>query len=158
KEYVLRKRRHDAVSRREFLDRFAEHRAELLRRLPADPEVAGYEIVAELGRGSLGVVYKARDLKRDRVVALKKILTGRRVAAEHRARFEREVRALARLRHDHVAGVFDSAVDPADGCLYFTMEFFEGSTLEKQLQRRSPSFAEAARLTEQLARAVQHAH
>src|SRR5262249_46377002 len=101
---------------------------------------------------------KARDLKRDRVVALKKILTGRRVAAEHRARFEREVRALARLRHDHVAGVFDSAVDPADGCLYFTMEFFEGSTLEKQLQRRSPSFAEAARLTEQLARAVQHAH
>jgi WD40 repeat protein len=118
--------------------------------------VAGYEIVAELGRGGMGVVYQARHIGLDRLVALKMILAGRHAGGEERSRFRSEAEAVARLQHPHIVQVFDTG--EADGCLYFSLELMSGGSLSQRLGGNPLPTAEAARLAQTLAQAVEYSH
>ncbi len=120
------------------------------------PALPGYEILGELGRGGMGVVYKARDLNLKRVVALKMILAGGHAGAEQLARFHREAEAVARLRHSHIVQVF--AGGEHGGQPYFVLEFVEGGSLDRKLQGKPQPPRDAARLVLLLARAVHAAH
>ncbi|MDY3559780.1 serine/threonine protein kinase [Gemmata sp. JC673] len=117
----------------------------------------GYEIVGELGRGGMGVVYKARQVKLNRVVALKMVLAGAHADAREVARFLGEAQAVAAIRHPNVIQVFDSG--EADGRPYLAMECLEGGSLAQRLRAsgKMPSGA-AAELVAKVALGVQAAH
>ncbi|MBV9998459.1 MAG: protein kinase [Verrucomicrobia bacterium] len=109
----------------------------------------------ELGRGAMGITYRARDTILDRAVALK--VLDARVASrpEARERFLREARAAARLRHPHVASVFYYGVRKADGQCFYAMELVEGETVEARVRRGGPLLtSEALEVTAQVARAL----
>jgi WD40 repeat protein/tRNA A-37 threonylcarbamoyl transferase component Bud32 len=120
------------------------------------PEVAGYEILGELGRGGMGVVYKARHTKLHRLVALKMILTGAHTREEDLARFRAEAEAVAGLRHPNIVQIYD--VGEQDGLPYFSLEFVEGGTLERQIDGTPWEAPRAAGMLETLARALHAAH
>ncbi len=123
---------------------------------PEPPAVAGYEILGVLGRGGMGVVYKARQQGLDRLVALKMILAGTHAGPHDLARFRREAEAVARLRHPNIVQVYD--IGEANGNPYITLEYLDGGSLA-QLTRGDPQPLPAAvRLVETLARAVHFAH
>jgi WD40 repeat protein/tRNA A-37 threonylcarbamoyl transferase component Bud32 len=124
------------------------------------PAVAGHEILEELGRGGMGVVYKARHLRLQRLVALKMIRSVELAGAEELLRFHREAQAVARLAHPNIVQVFEVGVagPPHDGLPFFSMELVEGGTLAQRLAETPLPPAEAAALVETLARAVHHAH
>ncbi|HEX8915953.1 MAG TPA: serine/threonine-protein kinase, partial [Humisphaera sp.] len=123
---------------------------------PRPPAVPGYEVEGVLGRGGMGVVYRARHLGLRRSVALKMLLAGSYAGAAERARFLREARAVAALRHPHVVQVYD--VGEHDGRPYFTMELADGGTLAEQLAGVPQPAARAAEMTARLADAVEAAH
>ncbi|HKB38354.1 MAG TPA: protein kinase, partial [Gemmataceae bacterium] len=132
-------------------------RASLSAETPADQSaVAGYEILGELGRGGMGVVYKARQVKLGRVVALKMILAGGHAGAEDLTRFRTEAEALARLQHPNIVQIHE--VGERDGLPFFSLEFCGGGSLEKKLAGAPLQPKEAAALVETLARAMQAAH
>lgn len=120
------------------------------------PQVPGYEVRGELGRGGMGVVYRARHLALNRPVALKMLLTGTCVDPAERERLLREAEAVAGLRHPNVVQVYD--VGEAEGRTYFTMEFVEGGDLAEQIQGAPQPARRAAALVATLADAVQAAH
>jgi serine/threonine protein kinase len=120
------------------------------------PAVPGYEILGELGRGGMGVVYQARHLALKRTVALKMILAGGHAGADQMARFRIEAEAVARLQHPNIVQIHE--VGEADGHPYCALEFVEGGSLAQKLHRQPLPVAAAARLVETLARAVQLAH
>ncbi len=122
-----------------------------------DPSaVPGYEILGELGRGGMGVVYKARHLKLGRVVALKMILAGGHAGAADLARFKTEAEAVARLQHPNIVQIFE--VGEHGGLPFLSLEFCGGGSLDKKLAGTPLPPKEAAALVETLARAVQAAH
>jgi serine/threonine protein kinase len=123
---------------------------------PGRPAVPGYEILEELGRGGMGVVYRARQVKADRLVALKMILAGGHAGAEALTRFRREAEAVARLQHPNVVQVYE--VGEADGLPFFSLELVAGGSLDKKLQGRPLPAREAAALVERVARGVEAAH
>jgi WD40 repeat protein len=119
------------------------------------PEVPGYEILEELGRGGMGVVYRARHLKLNRLVALKMILAGEYAEASARARFRAEAEALARLDHPHIVRIYE--VGEAGGRLYVVLEYLDAGTLRQHCGKpHSPRLV--ARLVQTLAEAVHSAH
>jgi hypothetical protein len=118
--------------------------------------VPGYEILGVLGRGGMGVVYQARQVGLNRLVALKMILAGHHAGAEARDRFRAEAEAVARLHHPNVVQVYE--VGEHEGRLYFSMEYCPGGGLDKKLNATPFPPAEAARLIETLAGAVHAAH
>jgi tetratricopeptide (TPR) repeat protein/tRNA A-37 threonylcarbamoyl transferase component Bud32 len=120
------------------------------------PAVPGFELLGVLGRGGMGVVYKARQLKVNRVVALKMLLAGAHAGRDEQARFRREAEAIARLQHPHIVQVFE--VGEHDGLPYFSLEFCGGGSLERKLASTPLPPQEAAALVELLARAMQVAH
>jgi serine/threonine-protein kinase len=120
------------------------------------PQIPGYEVEAVLGRGGMGIVFKARQLQLDRVVALKMLLAGAYAAPEELARFRREATAVASLRHPNIVPVHDAG--EVNGRPYFTMEFVEGGTLARSLARTPQQPRRAAELVATLASAVQFAH
>ena len=120
------------------------------------PHVPGYDVESVLGRGGMGVVYKARQLKLSREVALKMIIGGAFASASDRARFMHEAEALASLRHPHIVQVYD--VGDLGGLPYFTMEYVEGGSLERKLAGTPQPALDAADLVATLAGAVQSAH
>jgi serine/threonine-protein kinase len=120
------------------------------------PRVPGYEVEAVLGRGGMGVVYKARHLRLNRPVALKMLLVGAYAGAHELARFLREAEAVAGLRHANIVQVHD--VGDFAGMPYFTMEFVEGGSLAQKLAGTPQPARQAAALLATLAGAVQAAH
>src|SRR6516225_7718464 len=123
---------------------------------PRTTAVPGYEILGELGRGGMGVVYQARQQGLGRVVALKMILAGAHAGAQQRLRFRGEAEAAARLQHPNIVQVYE--VGEQDGCPYFSLEYVEGRSLHEALAEGLPPPREAAALVEQLARAADYAH
>ena len=122
-----------------------------------------YEIVAEIGRGAMGVVYKARDPKIDRLVALKTIsLAGQDPdeEREYRERFFFEAQAAGRLQHPGIVTIFDVGEEPERRDPYMVMEYIAGQSLNKLLsgERKKIPFSTALRLTEELAEALDYAH
>jgi serine/threonine-protein kinase len=120
------------------------------------PHIPGYEVQSVLGRGGMGVVYKARQLKLNRPVALKMILAGAYARASELTRFTREAEAVASLGHCHIVQVHD--VGDLNGLPYFTMEYVEGGTLAQKLAGTPQPAREAAELVAKLADAVHAAH
>jgi WD40 repeat protein/tRNA A-37 threonylcarbamoyl transferase component Bud32 len=120
------------------------------------PQVPGYEILGELGRGGMGVVYKARQLKLNRIVALKMIRAGSESEPKDLARFREEAEAVARLQHPNIVQVYD--VGESAGRPYFAMEFVNGGSLVQQLHGDPQPIFAAARLVETLAQAVDAVH
>ncbi len=118
--------------------------------------VSGYEILGELGRGGMGVVYKARQLALNRTVALKMILAGGHAGPQELARFKAEAEAVARLQHPNIVQIHE--VGEADGQPFFSLEFVEGGSLDRKLAGTPQPAGDAAALVETLARAVQYAH
>jgi eukaryotic-like serine/threonine-protein kinase len=123
---------------------------------PALPQVPGYEVEAVLGRGGMGIVFRARHLRLGRPVALKMALAGTLAGPHEKARFQREAEAAAGLRHPNVVQIYD--VGDAGGQPYFTMELVDGRSLAQQLNGNPQAPARAAALVETLARAVHAAH
>jgi tRNA A-37 threonylcarbamoyl transferase component Bud32 len=120
------------------------------------PDVPGYAIEKELGRGAMGVVYKARQTALNRAVALKMIRHAEHADAEERQRFLVEARALARLKHPNIVQIHE--VGEHGGLPFFALEYVEGGTLAERIKERPFSAVEAVRLTATLARAVGAAH
>jgi tRNA A-37 threonylcarbamoyl transferase component Bud32 len=120
------------------------------------PVVDGYEILGELGHGGMGVVYKARQVRLNRLVALKMIRAGALAGPESLARFPLEARAVARLHHPHIVQIYE--IGEQDGQPYFSLEFVDGGTLAQKMAGQPQPPAAVARLVETLARAMDHAH
>jgi WD40 repeat protein/serine/threonine protein kinase len=143
-----------------FLAQLKESPAPLLRSRLTEPievpEIAGYEILGELGRGGMGVVYKARQLGLNRTVALKMVLSGAHASAKDVARFRQEAGAVARLHHPNIVQIFDFG--EVHGRPYFALELVEGDSLVQRLQGQPQPPDAAAGLIEVLARAAHYAH
>jgi hypothetical protein len=118
--------------------------------------VPGYEILGELGRGGMGVVYRARQLRLNRVVALKMILAGAHADAHDLKRFRAEAEAVARLHHPHIVQVYETG--EADGLPWFSLELVEGGSLAQRLRGTPLPARDAAALVATLARTVHAAH
>jgi serine/threonine-protein kinase len=124
---------------------------------PADvPQVPGYRVEALLGRGGMGVVYRAWHLRLNRAVALKMLLAGPCARPEELERFQREAEAVAALAHPNIVQVHD--VGDVDGRPYFTMEFIEGGNLAEHIQGVPQPARQAAALVATLADAIHVAH
>ncbi|HEV3437832.1 MAG TPA: protein kinase, partial [Gemmata sp.] len=120
------------------------------------PLVPGYQILEEVGRGGMGVVYKARQMSLNRPVALKMILAGSHAGVTERDRFRREAEAVAALQNPHIVQIFE--IGEANGHLYLALEFVDGGSLAQHLVGTPWSARDAAELIELLARAIQFAH
>jgi serine/threonine protein kinase len=174
-EHGFRRRREPGLTLSDLLLRFPQYHAELsgqLARATSDgrdvsprsqnqppeelPEVAGYEVLELLGRGGMGVVYKARQLGLGRTVALKMVLSGFQAGPKDLARFRAEAAALGRLQHPNIVQIYD--VGETSGRPYFVFEFVAGGSLAQYLQGTPQAVQPAAQLVETLARAVHAAH
>jgi tetratricopeptide (TPR) repeat protein len=120
------------------------------------PTVPGYEILGVLGRGGMGVVYKAQQTKLKRLVALKMILAGAQAGPKLLHRFLVEARAEARLQHTNIVQIYE--IGEHEGRPYFSLEFVEGESLDKKLAGTPQPPRVAAEWVEVLARAMQYAH
>jgi WD40 repeat protein/serine/threonine protein kinase len=119
-------------------------------------DIPGYEILTELGRGGMGVVYKARQVNLNRVVALKMILAGGHAGEAALTRFRTEAQAIALLRHPNIVQIHE--VGECGGLPYFSLEFCDGGSLDARLGGTPVPPEDAARLVETLARAMHVAH
>jgi WD40 repeat protein/serine/threonine protein kinase len=118
--------------------------------------VPGYEILGVLGRGGMGVVYKARQLRLNRIVALKMILAGAHAAASEVARFRTEAEAVAQVQHPNIVQIYE--VGEHEGRPYFSLEFVEGGSLEQKTAGAPQPPRQAAELLDTIARAMHVAH
>ncbi len=115
-----------------------------------------YELLAELGRGGMGIVYKVRQKSLDRTVALKILRPGELLFGDAIRRFQNEARSLARLRHRHIVSVHE--VGESGGFVYFTMDFIEGDSLGELIAKGEITPSRAVKLLRQVASAVAYAH
>ena len=127
------------------------------RSFSAAVPVPGYTILEILGRGGMGIVYKARQDKANRLVALKMILSGAHAGEAERLRFQAEAQAVASLSHPHIVQVYEVSETPEGHC-YFSLEYVAGGTLAERLRQDPLPPDAAADLIEALARAIQTAH
>ncbi len=123
---------------------------------PAAVNVSGYEVLEELGRGGMGVVYKARQKGLKRLVALKMILDSTLAGPGERERFRLEAESIAHLHHPNIVQIYE--VGESDGRPFFSLEYVDGGTLKDHLAGIPLRPTEAAQLAETLARAVAYAH
>ena len=124
--------------------------------LLADVHVPGYEILKELGRGGMGVVYQARHVQLDRVVALKMVLAGAHAGPDDLVRFRTEAEAVARLTHPNIVQIHE--IGEHEGKPFFSLELVSGGSLHDKLDGTPLPAQEAAQLVQTLARAIHVAH
>lgn len=184
-EFQHRQKQEPQLSPQDYQGRFPQHFRQFLERLPSHPEtwtladgrtphktpsstapgfadsqalptVPGYEICDVLGRGGMGVVFKAWHTALQRFVALKMLHGTGALDDEKLKRFRSEAQALARLQHPNIVQVHDTGMH--EGWPYFSLELVEGSTLAKELDGTPWPPSRAAQVTVVLARAVQAAH
>ncbi len=123
--------------------------------------VGSYEILGEIGRGGMGVVYRARHVQLQRIVALKMLLGGDFADGQERARFRTEAEAVARLQHPNIVQIYDVGeheFGPGLSRPYFTLELVDGGNLSVRLAGRPQPPRQAAAWVETLARATHYAH
>ena len=118
--------------------------------------IGTYEIVAALGAGGMGEVYRARDVRLNREVAIKMLLSGVAADPEYLARFEREARTLAALNHQNIAQIY--GVEEASGGLALIMELVDGPTLADALARGPMPYEHVMYIALQLSAALEYAH
>ena len=118
--------------------------------------VPGYDILEELGRGGMGVVYKARHRRLRRLVALKMVLAGAHVGQVGLARFRAEAEAVAKLVHPNIVQIFETGEH--EGRPFFSLEYVEGGSLDQHINKSPTSPRGAAQLVETLARTMDVAH
>jgi tetratricopeptide (TPR) repeat protein len=180
-EYLIRESLGESPAPAEYVGRFPEFAERLSRQLcchralgplpppaalapPGDstgaaapsPVLPGYEVLEELGRGGMGVVYLARNCALNRLCALKMIQGGAYVGTAAAARFQAEAEAIARLRHPDIVQVYH--VGEANGLPFLELEYLPGGSLDQTLDGTPRPCAETARLVEVLARAIAEAH
>jgi serine/threonine-protein kinase len=120
------------------------------------PAISGYDMEEVVGRGGMGIVFRARHLRLGRVVALKMTLGGACAEPSERERFQREAEAIAHLKHPNIVQIYD--IGDSDGRPFFTMEFVDGGSLAQRLAARPWPARQGAELVATLARAVHTAH
>ena len=118
--------------------------------------IGGYEILEELGRGGMGIVYRARQTSLKRVVALKRIRAGTDAGPQDLARFRGEAESVARLQHPNIVQIYE--VGEHQGLPFFSLEYVEGGSLDRRLAGTAQPAAVAARLVEAIACGVHDAH
>ena len=128
----------------------------LVVRVGSQPVIPGYEIIRELGRGGMGVVYEARQERLNRLVAVKVLLGGRYATAKSQERFKAEVDAIGRMQHPNLIQVFD--VGEYDGRMYYSMEYLAGGNLEDRIGNVPLPARKAAELLVILADAIEAVH
>ena len=126
------------------------------RHLSAGTKLGRYSIIEPLGAGGMGVVYRARDEKLERVVAIKLLGPGAFTGDEARRRFHKEALALAKLSHAHIAAVYD--VGEQDGVDYIVMECVPGESLAAKIKSGPLSVNDATSIAMQIAEALEEAH
>src|SRR5512132_966694 len=119
-------------------------------------ELGDYELLEEIGRGGQGVVFRARQKRLNRTVALKVISLGQWASKAHLKRFRREAEAAASLDHPCIVPIYE--VDERDGSCYFRMKFVEGGQLDEVTRREPMSIRQAVELIAKVARTVHYAH
>src|SRR5216117_2748024 len=124
--------------------------------VPMLGELGDYELLEEIGRGGQGVVFRARQKRLNRTVALKVISLGQWASKAHLKRFRREAEAAASLDHPCIVPIYE--VDERDGSCYFSMKFVEGGQLDEVVRRTLMSIRQAAELIAKIARTVHYAH
>ena len=118
--------------------------------------ISHYKVTAELGRGGMGVVYKAEDTKLDRTVALKFLASHLLEDEEARKRFHREAKAAAALHHPNVCPVYE--IGEAEGQTFISMAYIEGQSLDKRIEQGPVKIAEALDIAQQIGRGLEAAH
>ena len=126
--------------------------------MPLSPgmRLGPYEILAPLGAGGMGEVYKARDTRLDRTVAIKIVSDVMSASADARARMEREARAISRLNHPNICTLHD--IGSENGTDYLVLEFIPGQTLATRLVEGPLPIAEALQIAMQMCDALDRAH
>lgn len=120
------------------------------------PSVPGYDILDEVGRGGMGVVYRAIQRKLNRVVAIKALRHRSTANVKSRQRLRREAEAIARLQHPFIVQLYDLVEH--DGDVFLILEYVRGASLSARLRKERLPILEASRLAGQIAQAMQHAH
>lgn len=133
-----------------------KNRRDTTAQMASLPAIPDYEIVATLGSGGMGVVFQARHLRLNRVVALKMVLAGDCAGPRERLRFQQEAEAVAALRHPNVVQIYE--VGEADGRPYFTMEYLDGGSLSQKIAGTPQPANFSALLLQNLADAITSAH
>jgi tetratricopeptide (TPR) repeat protein len=123
---------------------------------PLEPAIPGYQFLGELGRGGMGVVFKARQIALNRTVALKMIKSGGFATEAELARFQHEAEAVAQLDHPHIVPIYE--VGRHQGRHFFSMKLIVGSCLDKRLAEFIANPRAAAHIVAVIAQAVHHAH
>jgi eukaryotic-like serine/threonine-protein kinase len=124
--------------------------------LPAGTKLGPYEILSAIGAGGMGEVYKARDARLDRIVAIKVLPMHLANRAELRERFEREAKTIASLNHPHICVLHD--IGQQDGIDYLVMEYLEGETLAQRLQKGALPLEQVLQYAIEIADALDKAH
>jgi serine/threonine protein kinase len=124
--------------------------------LSAGTKLGPYEILSAIGAGGMGEVYKARDTRLDRIVAIKVLPTHLADRSELRERFEREAKTIASLNHPHICVLYD--IGQQDGIDYLVMEYLEGETLAQRLQKGPLPLEQVLQFAIEIADALDKAH
>src|ERR1043165_1449086 len=125
---------HDSME--DFLDRLIQTPPPLTEAPPSGsrvrwPEIEGYEILGEIGRGGMSVVYKARPIRLNRIVAITMILQGRHAGPAERARFRAEAETVASFQHPNIVQIYE--VGEHDGCPFLALEFLDGGSMKEKV-------------------------
>ncbi|HYJ05508.1 MAG TPA: protein kinase, partial [Chthoniobacterales bacterium] len=118
--------------------------------------VGDYELIDVLGRGGMAVVYLARQISLDRLVALKTVSAALGAESHGRERFRREARAVAQLEHPRIVSIHD--IGTSAGSMYYTMDYIAGADLGRAMRERAIPLREAASIVQKVAEAIEHAH